>query len=131
MRIEIKRTYEPNATYGYATLLGEGVSMQFKTLELPWLDNQRRISCIPEGVYQVMKHISPKFGKTFFLPDVPNRSEILIHKGNYTRDTLGCILPGSKFKDIDGDTLPDVIESGQTMNTLWRLLPNEFEIEIS
>ena len=37
------------------------------TLELPDLDNQRRISCIPEGTYRVVTHNSRKFGKCFWL----------------------------------------------------------------
>ena len=32
------------------------------TMELPWRDNERRLSCIPTGVYNVVKHQSPKFG---------------------------------------------------------------------
>ena len=72
-----------------------------KTLELPWLDNQARISCIPVGHYKTHYHISPTFGRCFWVQDVPGRSEILIHKGNYNRDTKGCVLVGNGFADID------------------------------
>jgi hypothetical protein len=65
------------------------------TMENPWLDNERNISCIPEGTYKAVRHISPKYGGCFKVLDVPNRSDILIHPGNYERDTKGCILLGS------------------------------------
>lgn len=54
-----------------------------KTLELADKGNQKRISRIPEGHYKVLKHISPNFGKSLWIQDVPNRSEILIHVGNF------------------------------------------------
>lgn len=106
--------------------LGEGqvvsptgqILFQFKTLELPWRNNQRRVSCIPHGTYQLIKHTSPKFGICYWVQDVPNRSEILIHKGNYRTDILGCILAGRDFLDINGDGQLDVTNSGDTMREL-------------
>ena len=53
------------------------------TLELAWKDNERRVSCIPAMIYNVIKHKSPKFGDSFWIQNVPDRSEILIHIGNY------------------------------------------------
>jgi len=72
------------------------------TLELPWRDNKKSISCIPEGSYNVKMRISPKYGKVYWVSDVPNRSFILIHSGNFAGDTSkkfkthvnGCILLG-------------------------------------
>jgi hypothetical protein len=100
------------------------------TLELPWKDNKNRISCIPIGTYPVIKHISPKFGECFWIQDVPGRSEILIHKGNFYTDILGCILPGADFTDINGDDYLDVVSSGDTMEELLMLLPDKFKITI-
>lgn len=113
--------------------------IDFKVIELPWLNNQRRISCIPAGKYPCIKHISPSFGNSFWLQDVPDRSEILMHLGNYAGsknprtgrpDTLGCLLPGEKFADIDGDGLLDVTSSKRMMNRLYSTMPNEFDIII-
>ena len=101
------------------------------TMELPWRDNERRVSCIPTGAYKVVKHQSPKFGESFWVKDVPDRSEILIHKGNFNRDTLGCILPGMGLADIDYDGHLDVVNSTMAMAELYYLLPDEFELEIS
>lgn len=99
-------------------------------LELPWKDNKFRVSCIPNGKYKAIKHKSPRLGNSFWIKDVPNRSEILIHIGNYNKDTVGCLLPGRERTDINKDGLMDVTRSGQTMDKLWEVLPNEFEIEI-
>jgi hypothetical protein len=100
------------------------------TLELPWKDNERRISCIPSGTYKAVKHRSPKFGNSVWIKDVPNRSEILIHPANYVRQLLGCIAVGKDLKDIDGDGLEDTTASRNTMNELLALLPDSFEVKI-
>ena len=122
--------------YLYRTLLEEQQTLgelqiaDFKcyTLELEWDDNKVRKSCIPDGIYRVTKHNSPKFGKTFWVRDVPGRSAILIHPGNYHRHTLGCILVGSDHADRNDDGLLDVINSKATMKLL--LMHNITEIEI-
>lgn len=65
------------------------------TLEDPWNENQENISCIPVGEYTCKRHNSPRFGETFEVANVVNRSAILFHKGNTEADTKGCILVGS------------------------------------
>lgn len=134
LRVEIERyEYEERQTLGELYVLNpisREIIFQCKTLELPWKDNQRRISCIPEGNYQAIKHRSPKFGDTFWIQNVPNRSEILIHAGNYYRDTLGCILPGEEFKDVNKDGIRDVTNSKKTMQKLLELLPERVNIAI-
>jgi hypothetical protein len=130
-RIEIFRTYKDDCTIGKGVVLREGKPpFEFKTLELPWQHNERRVSCIPVGVYRAIKHSSPKFKQSFWLQDVDDRSEILIHAGNFTRQILGCILPGDTHADIDGDGTPDVTNSRSTIKKLYELLPNEFETVI-
>lgn len=64
------------------------------TLELPWRDNMIDISCIPTGIYECVKIISPNHGKTFQVTNVPGRTEILFHSGVIHKHTLGCIIPG-------------------------------------
>lgn len=66
----------------------------FVTLELPWRDNKQRESCIPIGTYTCRRVCSPKFGETFEICNVPNRSNILYHSGNFYKDTQGCVLLG-------------------------------------
>ncbi len=72
------------------------------TLELPWRENERRVSSIPAGVYVCKRVDSPKFGDTFHVTGVPNRDAILFHGGNSTADTLGCILTGTTFDPVGG-----------------------------
>ena len=68
------------------------------TLENPWLDNQRNISCIPEGEYKVRLRLARESASRDYLhllvQDVPNRDWILFHRGNTAKDTRGCILVG-------------------------------------
>ena len=81
-----------------------------KTLELPWRDNQKRISCIPPGEYDVEIRLSNKYGRIYWVRKVPDRTYILIHSGNYAGDTsknfkshvMGCILLGQKRGFLGG-----------------------------
>lgn len=73
------------------------------TLELPWKDNQRNISCIPLGNYRcvMVKNRTTNGGMgiktTFEVIAVPDRDGILFHIGNTVKDTEGCILLGKGF----------------------------------
>ena len=64
------------------------------TLENPWKDNQRNISCIPDGTYIVRPFTGGMYHDVWRLEDVENRSAILIHYGNTAKNTEGCILIG-------------------------------------
>jgi len=83
-----------NSTMGVLFLEGQP---RFVTLEDPWKNNAEDESCIPSGVYQAVRHISPKYGECFWVRNVPGRTEILIHWGNAAKDTRGCILLGMSF----------------------------------
>lgn len=104
------------------------------TLELPDLNNdgiegnEVRKSCIPEGTYRVTRHTSPKFGKTFWVRDVPGRTAILIHPGNYHSHTLGCILVGMDQKDMNKDGLLDNVSSKKAMSLLLEHDITELEV---
>ena len=114
MRLLLNRyDHDDKQTIGQLFLLDsdKNILAKWDTLELPWLNNQRRISCIPLGIYKARKHKSPKFGRTLWVQDVPNRSEILVHSGNYHTQILGCILIGKDLKDINKDGYLDVTRS--------------------
>lgn len=68
------------------------------TLEPPWVDNAKDISCIPPGEYYCESINSVKFGYTFKVQDVPDRTNILFHRGNWEKDTKGCICIGEQFE---------------------------------
>ena len=99
-------------------------------LELPDRNNQTSISRINEGEYDCIKRYSEKYGDHFHVLNVLDRSYILIHVGNYYTNTRGCILPGDSISDIDGDGLKDVLNSGDTMDMLNEILPDEFILNI-
>lgn len=101
-----------------------------KTIELEEDKNQVRDDAIPLGDYKVVKRNSPKYGDHFHILDVPNRSYILIHAANYSRQLLGCVAVGQNHIDIDGDGLKDVTSSKATMQELNDILPNEFDLLI-
>lgn len=93
MKLELKRTYLPNGVNG--ELLIDGVKV-CNTIELPWKENQSRVSCIPEGEYELTKRYSLRFGWHLLLNKVPNRSFILLHAYNDAlKESKGCIAPVS------------------------------------
>lgn len=55
---------------------------------------------IPQGKYDLRWHDSPKFKRRLlhlYNDKVAKDRYILIHKGNYPEDTLGCILLGESY----------------------------------
>lgn len=84
------------------------------TLEPPEKGNRVNISCIPTGKYLCQKVDSPRFGETYEVTDVPGRSNILLHPGNVTDDTRGCVLLGKHFGKLRGDRA--VLNSGKTFD---------------
>lgn len=123
---------EDEQTLGSGVLLSAQLDtlFEFKTVELPWKDNQRRISCIPPGTYTAVKHHSPKFGPCLWLQDVPGRSEILIHPANFWHDLLGCIAPGEEHLHIDKDGSLDVNKSRVTMQRILKLCNDTIVVNI-
>ncbi|BDD07506.1 DUF5675 family protein [Aureibacter tunicatorum] len=127
----IRTETSPAGTYGDLFIFNnDNLKYTCKTLELPWRNNQRNISCIPEGLYKGIKHQSPKFGKCFKILNVANRSHILIHPANYTRQLQGCIAIGQRHIDIDGDGIKDITSSKATLNELLEILPDNININI-
>ena len=68
----------------------------FWTVEKPWKNNKPFVSCIPAGKYTITKGNSPRFGPdTWQVMDVPGRTHILFHVGNFSNDVVGCIAVGT------------------------------------
>lgn len=191
MKIEIVRLYETpetnsKQTEGLLYVIDDNkIIFECKTLELPWKDNQFRVSCIPAGIYTAKKRLT-KYShfkyEHFHILDVKNRDNILIHAGNYAYkkklikivknkminktktktkilndagitkdhykytveetkteykiyetvgDTLGCILVGEEFIDINNDGVRDVTSSRTTLRKILSLVKtDEIELEI-
>lgn len=91
----LRETFTDNSTIGELFLNGEKMC---DTLELPYRDNQRSVSCIPTGQYKVRLRYPRESATRDYLhllvQDVKDRSYILFHRGNSAKDTRGCILVG-------------------------------------
>jgi len=98
MQIKLARfKYTKDRTLGLLML--PDPHAMFFTLEPPWKENAKSISCIPNGQYFCHPQTTQKFGFTWEVQDVPGRSDILFHIGNYPKDTTGCILLGEDLED--------------------------------
>lgn len=126
--LTINRIYQDDCTVGVMNL---GSEFRCYTLELPWRDNATSISCIPEGTYECEKHHSPSQGLCISVKHVVSRTHILIHKGNFIKDTLGCPLVGDSIRDINNDGVPEVTNSTKTLEKLLELLPDQFQLVVS
>jgi len=91
MELDLIRDYDPQGTNGDILCKGRKVC---HSVELPWLDNQRSISCIPEGRYELRRRFTDKRKFHLEVLNVPGRDGILIHPANDARkELLGCIAP--------------------------------------
>src|SRR5580700_2567505 len=91
MELELIRKYFDEGTNG--EILYQDRLMVY-SIELPWKNNQARVSCIPVGRYELVKRWSPKFGRHLQVMNVSGREYILIHPANEAlRELKGCIAP--------------------------------------
>ena len=72
---------------------------------------------------QVEPHYSQKFGETYEIKNVNNRTDILFHKGNVVDDTKGCVLVGKNI-GVKNDTLA-VIDSTHAFNNFMAYFGNQ------
>ncbi len=94
LRIEGNTYVQPSSGGSPCRGLGVNKKVIAKTIELPWKQNRRSESCIPEGVYSFRERYSPHFGRHIEVVNVPNRDLILFHPANDARRELrGCIAP--------------------------------------
>lgn len=85
---------------------GGSVLFECRTLELDWCDNERDVSCIPEGDYNIIPRTYGGFFEKakadwgheagLWIKDVPGRDNVLVHWGNFLRCTKGCVLVGER-----------------------------------
>ena len=119
----------------HGVLIDDGVPFAL-TLEPPWRNNRPFESCIPTGVYVCKFLVSPRFGPVYEISGVPDRSHILFHKGNFTKNTSGCVLVGEQFESV-GNSDCAVISSGKGFGEFMKRLAgsvgeyNNFALEIS
>jgi hypothetical protein len=108
VRVGLRRLRHGDQGTKGVLILPDGVFCN--TMELPWRGNRPNVSCIPCGEYDVAVRESPRFGKIYEVRNVPGRSYILFHAGNFAGDVSlgyrthveGCILLGKYFGEIEG-----------------------------
>lgn len=96
-------------TFGVLTINGIPFCV---TLERKDMDNMTSISCINTGHYIIKPYNSPKYGWTWQVQDVPGRTYILFHAGNWVKNTKGCILLAQHYGKLSGNLA--VLNSGNT-----------------
>lgn len=85
-------------------------------------------TAIPSGTYKVTLAMSPRFKKLLpLLHGIKNYEGVLIHHGNFAKDTHGCILVGTRGVDC--------LLGGTSLKALAKLMTElskytEFEITI-
>ena len=121
----VRVTEYNNATLGVLCI---DDSPEVLTLEDAWRDNETKISCIPVGRYRIKLHRSPRFGVTYKIIDVPERSDILFHPGNTNKDTHGCILLGLQYGRLDGNSA--VLASKSAFQKFMQLMGDVPEAEL-
>ena len=95
MVLILKRNYFPEGTNGKLECEGKLIC---NTIELPWKNNERKVSCVPEGKYFLSKRFSKKHHWHIEVRNVAGRSGILFHPANNALKELnGCIAPVTKI----------------------------------
>lgn len=107
--IELARYYTPRdmGTFGILRL----ATIEFYTVELPWRRNRVKVSCIPEGTYEL--HRCMFYGGdgiggeredylTYEVCGVVARSEIKFHIANEVGELAGCIAIGEALGIVRG-----------------------------
>lgn len=101
------------------------------TLELPWRQNLPDISCYPSGLWEYKKRISPsRKTQVIEILGIPNRIHCQIHAGNFTSQIQGCTLVGDSIRFLNGDNIPDVANSKNTLDKVLALAPNRGNIKV-
>lgn len=140
----LDRVYLPDRVLG--SIYGPNARLICKTLELPWRQNQRSISCIPEGLYLVTlsgpvlkddpnteedesggRH--PRPYSHYIVHGVKNRSGILIHRGHTPSWSQGCITVGGRFGNYD-TAAPTLEDSATKLQWMVDNLPHRFKLLI-
>ena len=95
-----REVFTENSTIGSLYLNGAKLC---DTLELPYKNNRKNVSAIPCGLYDMCIRSGADSTKYKYVHlqvlEVPNRSFILFHIGNTSKDTKGCILTGMSRKE--------------------------------
>ena len=138
MNVEIVRTaYTLKGTFGvlYSDSFPLCLTLERPLFFRPDFLTVKNISCIPPGDYPanltVRHRGTPGAYEVYQLSNIEreHRTFIQIHKGNYIRDTLGCILLGMQFAQTGGGSAM-ILNSATAFNKFMTTV-NAEEITVS
>jgi hypothetical protein len=75
-------------------------------------------------------HSSLKYKNVYEIKRVPGRTNILLHAGNYHKDTLGCLMPGKNWGAL-GDKHFYVGSSKRALQEIISVLNSSKQVEIN
>lgn len=149
----VRFAYLPDMTLGYLVVAGARLA----TIEPPWLPNPNgpgglprdahgSDSCVPDGDYRLEPHntvdhpnvwalVNEQLGvyhQALPLGQHYGRTAVLIHSGNTTKDTQGCILVGLRHGSTDGrGTIDEVVDSRAALQVVQSTLqPGQHLLQI-
>jgi hypothetical protein len=116
-----------NATGIWGQVFNEYGQLICNSIERPWLENQRGISCIPTGKY---KCVRDNYGRHQYwrVENVEGRDNIEIHSANRPDQLNGCIAFGENWSIMNGNIA--ITNSKKTLDKLLEEYPEGFELEI-
>lgn len=138
MRLVLTRESEQRSdcTLGFLDV----ADLKLCTIERPWIEGigkggAKGISCVPKGLYQLVKHDSEAHPETWALvnealdvihwPDSARphaRTAVLIHSANTVAEIRGCLAPGTRAgKTERGEHA--VFNSRQAMSLIRQRVP--------
>jgi hypothetical protein len=123
-----------NIDNGTETLgtLQVGQVFQCRTLERSYKNNLPNISSILIGTYTCSwKWMWRELRYRYQVMNVPNRTGVFLHQGNYFFESAGCIILGSQPQDINGDSQLDLINTKTILDYFEQLMGHkDFQILI-
>ena len=127
-----RRHFLPNCTIGSLEVVSADNPTKWvrfcETLEphaINW-HRERKIqgkTAIPCGQYKIKYRVSKKFRQKMpFLEDIPHFEGVMLHAGNYPKDTEGCILVGNNPTTKNGVILPMLNNSRRFFTALDNMI---------
>lgn len=120
MRIEVRRQFFTEvSTISQVFIDGQAFGYGLEPVKR---EDGLKPRCIPPGTYDLTIRWSPRFNRLMpHVENVPGFDGILIHWGNYPKDTEGCLLVGmTKSLDFVGN-------SRAAFDQLWAKLQESHE----
>ena len=117
--IRLEENYE-HGTFGVVKINKEVFCVDLEPRDE---ENATNISSIPAQQYVCKRVMSPRFGETFEIMDVPDRFNVLFHSGNTDDNTLGCILLAQYFGKLKGNRA--VLNSGNTFKAFMKVMQKQ------